>query len=410
LATEIVSGTKRKLILKKRKMYSQILLKRGREQAVKRFHPWVFSGAIAKINGQVIDGALVQVLDYQNNILAVGHYYSGSIAVKICGFGLDQLPENFYQSKLANALVLRKKVVPKHTNAYRLIHGEGDGLPGLIIDIYANVAVFQAHSIGMYEARQAIVAALLQVFDGGLVAVYDKSAETLPKQYAANQNNGYLFGQADVPLQITENGIKFNIDWITGQKTGFFLDQRDNRKLLQTFVNGKSVLNAFCYSGGFSAYALQAGASVVYSVDSSAKAIQLAENNIAANGNFAGQNECVVSDVMEYLKNSTEFYDVIILDPPAYAKSMDARHRALQAYKRLNIIGLARLKPGGMLFTFSCSQVVERQLFYDTIVAAGIEAGRAIRVLHHLSQGADHPVNFYHPEGHYLKGLALYVD
>lgn len=387
-----------------------IHLKKGKEIPVKRFHPWIFSGAIYKQEGKPVDGDIVQVLDYQQNFLAIGHYYSGSIAVKIFSFQEIEINNLFWQEKLQAAYNLRKILPFENTNCYRLVHGEGDGFPGLIIDFYNGVAVFQAHTIGMHLAKEAIVEALKNIYGSALLAVYDKSAEALPKIYAETIKNGYLFGEVALPHLVEENGVKFMIDWQTGQKTGFFLDQRDNRKLLQNFVKDKSVLNAFCYSGGFSAYSLLADAKEVYSVDSSEKAIKLAEQNIAANGIKPKNSHCVASDVMDFLKNKEKEFDLIILDPPAYAKSIDARHRALQAYKRLNIEGLKKLKTGGILFTFSCSQVVDRELFYNTIVAAALEAGRQVRVLHHLSQGADHPVNAFHPEGNYLKGLVLYVE
>lgn len=388
----------------------KIILRKGKEQALRRFHPWVFSGAIHKILGSPKDGDLVQVIDYQDSTLGLGHYYSGSIAIKILSFTSQAIEQAFWDKKIADALALRKRLAMGETNCYRLVHGEGDGLPGLIIDYYNGVAVFQAHSIGMYRSAEAIVEALKKAYGTDLLAIYDKSAETLPKKFAENLQNDYRYGQVALPHIVQENGVKFSINWVTGQKTGFFLDQRDNRKLLQSFVQNKSVLNAFCYSGGFSVYSLQAGAAQVVSVDSSEKAIQLAETNIALNGAFGDKSHCLVSDVMEYLKHTEQQFEVMVLDPPAYAKSVDARHRALQAYKRLNIMGLNKLAAGGILFTFSCSQVVDSELFYNTIVAAGIEAGRSIRVLHQLSQGSDHPINFYHPEGHYLKGLVLYVE
>lgn len=387
-----------------------IHLKKGKEIPVKRFHPWIFSGAIYKQEGKPTDGDVVKVVDYQQNFLAIGHYYSGSIAVKIFSFEENEIHDNFWEEKLRSAYKLRQLLPFENTNCYRLVHGEGDGFPGLIIDWYNGVAVYQAHTIGMHLAKDSIVSALKNIYKTELQAVYDKSAETLPKNYAVNIANGYLFGETPVPHQVQENGVNFLIDWQTGQKTGFFLDQRDNRKLLANYVKGKTVLNAFCYSGGFSAYALLADAKVVFSVDSSEKAIKLAEQNINANIKDSKNSHCFDSDVMDFLKKSEQNFEVMVLDPPAYAKSLDARHRALQAYKRLNIEGLKKLEKGGILFTFSCSQVVDRELFYNTIVAAALEAGRQVRVLHHLSQGADHPVNAFHPEGNYLKGLVLYVE
>jgi 23S rRNA (cytosine1962-C5)-methyltransferase len=396
--------------LNNKDMIAKVFLKKGKEIALQRFHPWIFSGAIAKIDGKPTDGDLVQVLDFKENICATGHFYNGSITIKILTFSDTPINQAFWTDKIVNALALRKLLDMGKTNAYRLIHGEGDSCPGLIIDFYNGVAVVQAHSIGMHKSVVFIVEALKTAYGKELLAIYDKSAETLPKQYASTIANGYLLGEVAVPHEVQENGHTFNIDWITGQKTGFFLDQRDNRQLLATYAKGKKVLNAFCYSGGFSVYSLQAGAQKVVSVDSSAKAIALSEANIAHLNLEKEQSECVVSDVMDYLKGADDVFDVMVLDPPAYAKSMDARHRALQAYKRLNMMGFDKLKKGGVLFTFSCSQVVTKELFYNTIVAAAIESGRKVRVLHHLNQGADHPINFYHPEGHYLKGLVLYVE
>lgn len=400
---------KSEIIIPKSEIKS-IHLKKGKEIPVKRFHPWIFSGAIYKQEGKPNDGDVVQVVDYQQNFLAIGHYYSGSIAVKIFSFENIEIDQDFWTKKLSNAYDLRKKLNFKQTNCYRLVHGEGDGFPGLIIDYYNGVAVFQAHTIGMHKEKVAIVEGLKYIYGKNLLAVFDKSAETLPKNYASNIENGYLFGEVSLPHLVEENGVKFNINWQTGQKTGFFLDQRDNRKLLQNFTKGKSVLNCFSYSGGFSAYALMAEANEVISVDSSEKASLLAIQNIEANISSAKNSKVITSDVIDFLRASEDKFDVIILDPPAYAKSMDARHRALQAYKRLNIEGIKKIKNGGIIFTFSCSQVVDRELFYNTVVAAALEAGRQVRVLQHLSQGADHPVNAFHPEGSYLKGLVLYID
>ena len=402
--------------------YPKIFLQKGRDEAVRRFHPWVFSGAVARREGltpdnSVDDGEVVEVFDSKATYLGTGHFHDGSIQVRLFSFaahtnGQPITPDvDFWAQKLVQIRAVRASVIPAQTDCYRLIHGEGDGCSGLIIDMYAGVAVLQAHSIGMHRQRQSIVEALQRVFGPELIAVYDKSAETLPELYAAGVQNGYRYGRADVPRAVQENGHTFMVDWITGQKTGFFLDQRDNRQLLARYSAEKTVLNAFCYSGGFSVYALAAGASVVHSVDSSKKAIELTNQNIAANPGFAGQHEVIVADVMDYLKEpATPTYDIVVLDPPAYAKSQSARHRAVQGYKRLNTEGLKRVAPGGILFTFSCSQVVDRELFYNTVVAAAIEAGRQVRVLHHLSQPADHPVSLFHPEGSYLKGLVLWVE
>ena len=396
--------------------FSKLYLQAGRDEAVRRFHPWVFSRAISRYEGNLADGDVVEVFDNKNRYLATGHYHDGSIAVRIFSFGATAggpvTPDlAYWTQKLAHIRSIRQVIVTGQTNCYRLVHGEGDGCTGLILDMYNGVAVLQAHSIGMHRERDVIAEALRAVFGNELKAVYDKSADTLPDEYGATVTNGYLFGRTPVPHPVQENGNTFLVDWITGQKTGFFLDQRDNRALLAQYAQGKKVLNAFCYSGGFSVYALKAGASLVHSVDVSQKAIDLTNQNIAANfGEDDDRHEAYTEDVMHYLKAHDHQYDVVVLDPPAFAKSLTARHRAVQGYKRLNAEGLRRVAKGGILFTFSCSQVVDRELFYNTIVAAAIEAGRQVRVLHHLSQPADHPVSLFHPEGGYLKGLVLWVE
>jgi 23S rRNA (cytosine1962-C5)-methyltransferase len=395
--------------------FTKIYLQAGRDEAVRRFHPWVFSRAISRYEGNPVDGDVVELFDRKGNYLASGHYHDGSIAVRIFSFGATAggpvTPDvAYWTQKLTHIRSIRQAIVTGETNCYRLIHGEGDGCTGLIVDIYNGVAILQAHSIGMHRERHLITEALKNVYGDELQAVYDKSAETLPDEYGATVTNGYLYGQTPVPHPVLENGNTFLIDWITGQKTGFFLDQRDNRQLLAQYSKGKKVLNAFCYSGGFSVYALKAGASLVHSVDVSQKAIALTDRNIATNFGETDKHESFASDVMHYLKAHDHQYDVVVLDPPAYAKSLSARHRAVQGYKRLNAEGLRRVAKGGILFTFSCSQVVDRELFYNTIVAAAIEAGRQVRVLHHLSQPADHPVSLFHPEGSYLKGLVLWVE
>lgn len=405
--------------------FPKLYLQAGRDEAVRRFHPWVFSRAIDRYEGNLDDGDVVEVFDRKGEYLATGHYHDGSIAVRIFSFGATTggpvTPDvPYWIDKLKRIRGIRQAVVTgdrsdgdvaaRPTNCYRLVHGEGDGCTGLIVDMYNGVAVLQAHSIGMHRERQLITEALRNVFGDELKAVYDKSAETLPDEYGASVTNGYLFGRTPVPHPVLENGNTFLVDWITGQKTGFFLDQRDNRALLAQYAGGKKVLNAFCYSGGFSVYALRAGASQVHSVDASPKAIDLTNQNVTANFGEINGHEAVTDDVMHYLKAHDHQYDVVVLDPPAFAKSLSARHRAVQGYKRLNAEGLRRVAKGGILFTFSCSQVVDRELFYNTIVAAAIEAGRQVRVLHHLSQPADHPVSLFHPEGGYLKGLVLWVE
>ncbi len=394
----------------------KVHLKPGKEVPILRFHPWVFSGAIARVEGQPEDGDTAEVYDRGGRLLGVGHFHHGSITVRMLSFGPADLDDlQFWVEKLAKAAAARTAIgllENAETNCFRLVHGEGDGLSGLIVDVYGKTAVLQCHSIGMHRQRHLIAEAIREVL-GLQMAVYDKSGEALPPKYAAAQQNGHLAGPEnteDVTGVVLENGVQFKINWVTGQKTGFFLDQRDNRNLLSHYVRGKSVLNAFCYTGGFSAYALRAGAAEVHSVDVSAKAMELVEENVALNAPFAGEHQGFCEDVMPFLKNSERLYEVLIIDPPAFAKSMEKRHNAVQGYKRLNVAAIQQTAPGGVIFTFSCSQVVDRELFYHTIVAAAMEAGRQVRVLHHLTQGADHPVSLFHPEGAYLKGLVLYVE
>jgi 23S rRNA (cytosine1962-C5)-methyltransferase len=395
----------------------QVFLKPGKEVPVLRFHPWVFSGAIARIEGNPEDGDLVQVRDRRGSLLGSGHFHHGSIAVRLLDFGDANLEsEQFWVDKIQNALDTRKLSIQPFdaNNTYRLLHGEGDGLSGLIVDIYGQTAVVQCHSIGMYRQRAWIVEGLKRVFGTRLQAIYDKSAEALPPKFAALQANDYLWKSTDfdpsAPQIVQENGVRFKVDWLTGQKTGFFLDQRDNRQLLSHYAANKVVLNAFCYTGGFSCYALKAGAKLVHSVDVSAKAMDICAENAALNTPYPGQHEGFTEDVLKFLKNTAQQYEVMVIDPPAYAKSLEKRHNAVQGYKRLNAEAMLKVAPGGILFTFSCSQVVDRDLFYHTVAAAAMEVGRPVRVLHHLTQGADHPVSLFHPEGSYLKGLVLKLD
>jgi 23S rRNA (cytosine1962-C5)-methyltransferase len=394
------------------KISGKVFLKKGKEFSIERLHPWVFSGAIQKLEGDVADGQWVEVLGFKGNVLGYGHYQNGSIAVRLLSFGDTPLSDNFWTIRLMQALRLRRNTgLPSdHTTAFRLIHGEGDNLPGLIIDYYDGVAIVQAHSAGMHNDRQFIAEALQEVFEDALKAIYYKSQSTLPGKVRDENNDQYLLGMGVVPHIVTENSNKFYVDWEEGQKTGFFLDQRDSRKLLGAFSNGKKVLNTFCYTGGFSVYALNAGASLVHSVDSSQKAIDLTRKNLELNGFNTNIHRCFTEDTFDFLKDKQDEYDVIVLDPPAFAKHRDARHQAVRGYQRLNAEAMQKVRPGGVIFTFSCSQVVDRQLFYDTIVSAAIQAGRQIKVLHHLSQPADHPVSIFHPEGEYLKGLVLYVE
>lgn len=384
-----------------------VILRKGKDGSVRRFHPWIFSGAIQTINGAPENGDWVKIVDSSGTALGYGHYQKGTISVRLLSFASD-LDSRIYTHKITNAYQLRNTagISSTETNAYRLIHGEGDGLPGLIVDVYNGVAVIQAHSIGMHRDRHTITEAIRHVLGSEIKSVYYKS-QTSP---TGKSENEYLLGMGVVPHVILEHGIKFLVDWEEGQKTGFFLDQRENRKLLQDFVEGKNVLNTFCYTGGFSVYALRAGATRVHSVDASEKAIEMTRRNIELNGFDFHEHRCFASDTFEYFKETPDVYDVMVLDPPAFAKHKEAKHQAMKGYQRLNAEAMRRIGKGGFLFTFSCSQVVDRQLFYDTVVSAAIQAGREIRVLHHLSQPADHPVSIYHPEGEYLKGLVLYVS
>lgn len=389
----------------------KVIVKKNKEAAIRRFHPWIFSGAIKKMDKGVRDGDVVQVQTESGEFLASGHYQNGSISVRLFSFVNEKADSAFWTKKLKAAYQVRQLtglVGNSQTNCYRLVHAEGDGLPGLIIDIYNKTAVIQCHSIGMHMARTFIAEALQEVYAGQLEAIYDKSTESLPNEYAMGVENEYLLGSSTTAT-VLENGHQFLINWETGQKTGFFLDQRDNRQLLSQFSTGKKVLNAFCYSGGFSVYAQKAGASLIDSVDISGKAVELCDQNIALNTEDTSNHRSFKADVLKYLQDNSATYDVMIVDPPAFAKSLKKKHNAVQGYKRLNALALKKVKSGGIVFTFSCSQVIDRQLFYNTIVAAGLVAGRDIRVLHHLSQPADHPVNINHPEGSYLKGLVLYV-
>lgn len=387
----------------------RIILKPGRDHSMKRFHPWVFSGAIQKITGELKDGDWVEVADSTSKTLGFGHYQKGTITVRVISFGAIPPGDTIYRSKLKEAFLQRQQtnVITAFTNAFRLVHGEGDGLPGLIIDMYNDVAVIQAHSLGMYRDRalisEAIKTILFDEYGHEVTAVYFKSMTD-------KSESEYLLGMAAVPHVVLENGNKFYVDWEEGQKTGFFLDQRENRKLLGEMAKGKTVLNTFCYTGGFSVYALQHQAALVHSVDASEKAIELTRKNLLLNNFDPHLHECTASDTFDFLKDKKDVYDLIILDPPAFAKHKDARHQAVKGYQRLNTEAMKMIKAGGIIFTFSCSQVVDRQLFYDTIVSAAIQSGRQVKVLHHLSQPGDHPVSLFHPEGEYLKGLVLYIE
>ncbi len=388
-------------------------LKKGKEISLQRRHPWVFSGAISFIPKDLSDGTIVNVLAYNDEFLGKGHYQGGgSISVRIISFEEQEIDQVFWNQIIKNAKQYRESlnlIDSVKTNTYRLIHGEGDGIPGLIVDIYNDIAVIQCHSIGVHKDNAFIGQAIRENFSAVINTIYVRSKDTLPEQYGATVSDGFSSGDKEETI-VMENGVKFKINVITGQKTGFFLDQRENRLLLTSYSKNKSVLNCFCYTGGFSLYALIAGATSVDSVDISQKAMDLLEENLLIN-DFEGKHQSYCANVMHFLGDDTlPMYDIVIVDPPAFAKSIHKRHNAVQAYKRLNALAFKKVKPGGFLFTFSCSQVVGTQLFYDTIVAAGMDAGKKVRVVKSLSQGPDHPVNLFHPEGHYLKGLLLYVE
>lgn len=392
--------------------YIKIHLKPGKEQSLLRFHPWVFSGAIQKINGSPLEGDIVEILNSKGEFLALGHYQPSSITVRIFSFKKDEINREFWKTKLSNALQLRKSLglYPNPTtNIFRLAHGEGDILPGLIVDIYGNTAVIQCHSLGMYRMRELLAEIILEIFDGAITSVYDKSSGTLPFKAQVEHKDQYIVENESINNHI-EHGNQFEISWETGQKTGFFIDQRENRLLLHNYSKGCSVLNTFGYTGGFSVYALKGGAKSVTTVDSSQKAIDLTLKNIALNFDGSINHKAVCIDAIEFLRTTKETFDIIILDPPAFAKHNDALRNALQAYKRLNAVAIERLNPGGILFTFSCSQVVNKENFRNAVFSGCAMTGRQVKILHQLTQPADHPINIYHPEGEYLKGLVLQVE
>jgi 23S rRNA (cytosine1962-C5)-methyltransferase len=387
----------------------QIYLKRGKEESLLRFHPWIFSGAIHHSDENITDGDMVRVVSASGDFLAIGHFQMGSIAVRILTFRDVTIDDDFWYARLHSAFQVRKAIGlanASQNNTYRLVHGEGDNLPGLIIDIYGSTAVMQAHSIGMHLARKAIAEQLVKAMEGLVEHVYYKSETTLPFM---EPENGFLIGGTSENIGI-ENGLSFYVDWLRGQKTGFFVDQRENRSLLEKYAKDKSVLNMFCYTGGFSVYAMRGNAKLVHSVDSSAKAIELTRANIELN--FAGDNrhEAFCEDAFRYLEKAADQYDIIILDPPAFAKHRGALHNALKGYTRLNLKAFEKIKKGGVLFTFSCSQVVTKDHFRNAVFTAAALAHRKVRILHQLHQPADHPINIYHPEGEYLKGLVLFVE
>ena len=398
----------------KQQNYPRVILSKGREVSIQRYHPWIFSGAVQSISEHLTGGEIVEVFTSQGNYLGTGHFEDSSLAVKIFSFECKEINTSFWKQKIESAFNLRKAIglaENADTNAYRLAFTEGDGLPGLIIDMYENIAVFQAQTQGMFNARKEISEALISVYNGKLQAVYDKSSESFFEPFENYElQSRFLHGQAETPKQITEHGNRFLVDFVKGQKTGFFLDQRENRALLGQYAQGRKVLNLFSYTGGFSVYALKAGANEVCSVDSAASAIELANQNIKLNSFIEAKHHGIIADVKNYVQEMTGDFDMVILDPPAFAKHKASQHRAMQGYKFLNTSVLKKIKSGGILFTFSCSQVVGTDLFESTVMASAIEAGRNVRILHRLSQPPDHPVSIFHPEGAYLKGLVVYVE
>ena len=399
----------------------KVILRKGRDESLRRFHPWVFSGAIAEIQGAPAEGDMVSVHASDGTVLAYGHYQIGSIAVRVLSFDESALHPDFWQTMLSRALSVRKAcgLHPEtsesvSTSCYRLVHGEGDNLPGLIIDYYDGVCVMQAHSVGMFRAKKQIADALLKVYGDSLKAVYDKSSGTAPFKAGLELIDGYLYRKPDFnenELAVLENGHKFHVNWTEGQKTGFFLDQRDNRDLVGKMARGRNVLNLFCYTGGFSIYALAGGAKHVDSVDSSKKAMLMVDRNVILNGFDESMHTSLCCDAIDYLKNVEEGkYDLMIVDPPAFAKHRGSLKNALRAYQRLNAAAISKVAPGGLVFTYSCSQVVDKEAFALAVFSAAAQCGRSVRILDRLNQPADHSVNIYHPEGEYLKGLLLYVE
>lgn len=402
---------------------TQIWLKNHKEESLLRFHPWVFSGAIARVvldrnhvESEPVEGELVSVFSHDGTPLGVGHWGVGSIAVRILEFGVTELPIDFWKERIRAAYIVRQRLglISEMNNTYRLIHGEGDGLPGLIVDIYADTAVIQAHSVGMHRVREQVAAALTDTITQ-VRYVYYKSDDTLPYKAAISGDRvGYLTAEPEnistSPFWSRENGLDFRIDWLRGQKTGFFIDQRENRSLLERYSQDKEVLNMFCYTGGFSVYALRGGAKRVVSVDVSEKAIELVRANVAHNFPQCTNHEAVTADAFDYLAANQQSFDLIILDPPAFAKHRDAVRNALRGYQRINAKAISQIRPGGILFTFSCSQAVDKEQFRLAVFSAAASVGRRVRILHQLHQPQDHPINIYHPEGEYLKGLVLYVE
>lgn len=393
--------------------YKKVYLKPGKEESLKRFHPWVFSGAIARIEGEPEEGEIVDVFTSKKEFIACGYYQVGSIAVRVLTFTQQEIDRDFWRQKLQVAKDLRVAlglIGNPENNTYRLVHGEGDNLPGLIIDVYDHTAVVQAHSAGMHVFRMEIAEALSEVMGDIVQNIYYKSETTLPfKADLLARENGFIKGGSPENVAM-ENGLKFHVDWLKGQKTGFFVDQRENRHLLERYSKGRNVLNMFCYTGGFSFYAMRGGANLVHSVDSSAKAIDLTNENVQLNFLGDPRHQAFAEDAFKFLDRMGDQYDLIILDPPAFAKHRDAVRNALRGYTKLNAKAFEKIRPGGILFTFSCSQVVNKDNFRNAVFTAAAQSGRSVRILHQLTQPGDHPVNIYHPEGEYLKGLVLYVE
>lgn len=393
--------------------YKKVFLKPGKEESLKRFHPWVFSGAIARVEGEPEEGEVVDVYTSKKEFIACGHFQIGSIAVRVLSFRQELIDHDYWVRRLQVAKDLRCAlglIGNPRNNTYRLVHGEGDNLPGLIIDVYDHTAVMQAHSAGMHLDRMAVADALEEVMGDVIQHIYYKSETTLPfKADLMATENGFLKGGSPENVAM-ENGLKFHVDWLKGQKTGFFVDQRENRALLERYAKGRNVLNMFCYTGGFSFYAMRGGANLVHSVDSSAKAIDLTNENVALNFPGDTRHQAFAEDAFKFLDRMGDQYDLIILDPPAFAKHRDALRNALRGYTKLNAKAFEKIRPGGILFTFSCSQVVSKQDFRNAVFTAAAQSGRSVRILHQLTQPGDHPVNIYHPEGEYLKGLVLYVE
>ena len=397
--------------------HPRIFLRRGKEESLLRRHPWIFSGAIGRVecpSDTIAEGEIVDVHTAAGDFIARGHYQIGSIAVRVLTFAQEPIDAAWWRARIRSACEVRRTlglIGNAATTCYRLVHGEGDSLPGLVIDIYGTTAVVQCHSVGMYRSRMQIAEALREVYGERLAAVYDKSSQTVPYKAGLNAVDGYLMGKVATPTQeVSENGHRFLVNWEEGQKTGFFLDQRCNRELVERYAAGRTVLNTFCYTGGFSVYAAAGGAKEVCSVDASERAVQLADENMRLNFGDSFPHTTLACDAVEYLKQIGDRYDLIILDPPAFAKHHKVLGNAMQGYKRLNARALSQIRPGGILFTFSCSQAVSKELFRTMIFSAAAIAGRNVRILHQLAQPADHPINIYHPEGEYLKGLVLYVE